>query len=346
MKELLETLIAGHDLTEGQAAELMRALADPTTHPAQAGAVLTALRVKGEVAAEIRGFAQAMRALAIAPEVPVADEAVDIVGTGGDGSGSLNLSTGAAILTAACGRTVIKHGNRSVSSLCGSADVLERLGYEFPNNPASVREDVAKHGFAFLFAPAFHPAMKAIAPVRRSLGVRTVFNLLGPLTNPAAPGYAIIGAPSPEIARLLAEAVSDMPIRRAFVVHGAEGWDEATPVGPFLRFDVRGGRVAEETVDATQFGLERCSASDLVGGTVDINAERLARALGGEPGPVLDTLALGAGLALEVAGHVNDLRTGIETARQVAIDGLATNLLKGLRGEIGVAAPQLRVRHA
>jgi len=347
MKAALETLIAGNDLTESEAGEVMRSLADAATYPAVAGALLAALRTKGETPAEIRGFAQAMRSLAIAPSIPGSSQAVDIVGTGGDGSGSLNLSTGAALLTAACGRLVLKHGNRSVSSLCGSADVLEKLGYDLPPDAEAARRDAERFGFTFLFAPHFHPAMKAVASVRRTLGVRTVFNLLGPLTNPAAPGYAVVGAPSPEIAQMLAEALTEMPVRRAFVVHGAEGWDEATPVGPFLRFDVREGRVDLETINPEDHGVSLCQAVDLVGGTADVNANRLADALAGEPGPALDALALGAGLALEVTGHTETLAEGVSLARRTAEQGRATSLLRALRASsCDTVAVERKAKHA
>ena len=200
----LEHLLAGSDLSEGDAGDLMRALADETMAPAMAAALLVALRVKGETAAEVRGFATAMRGLARQFELPPGLAAADIVGTGGDGSGSLNLSTGAALLAAACGLPVIKHGNRSVSSKSGSADVLEALGITLPADPAAARALLDATSFTFLFAPNFHPAMRAIAPVRRALGVRTVFNILGPLTNPAAPPFAMIGAfdlPTAQVSR-------------------------------------------------------------------------------------------------------------------------------------------------
>ena len=201
-----------------------------------AGAILAAIRSKGVVAQELRGFARAMRKLARRPNIPEKLRAIDIVGTGGDASGSLNISTGTALLTAACGVPVVKHGNRSVSSRAGSADVLEALGLKLPLDEQGAAACLKATNFTFLFAPYYHPAMKAIAPVRAALGVRTVFNILGPLSNPAQPPLHVLGAFSLDVARLMADTLSGLDIERAFVIHGAEGWDEPTPIGPFTLF--------------------------------------------------------------------------------------------------------------
>jgi anthranilate phosphoribosyltransferase len=330
VKALLEKLLDGGDLTEAEASELLVTLTGATLPEAITGAILAALRAKGETSEEIRGFAKAMRRLAVRPGLLGAEAAVDVVGTGGDGSGSLNLSTGAALLAAACGLPVVKHGNRAQSSRSGSADVLEALGYALPIDADQARESFEKTGFTFLFAPAFHPAMKALAPIRRALGVRTVFNLLGPLTNPAEPRFALIGAFSPSTAGLLAETLAGLPIERAFVIHGDPGWDEATPVGPFLLYDVRPGRIVRAKRDPADFGLARCAAEDLLGGEAHENARHLRRALAGENGPHLDALVLGAGLALEVAGGVATLADGIERAREAVASGAAIQLVERL----------------
>ena len=210
------------------------------------GAILSALRVRGVTADEVRGFARAMRSLARRPEIVAGTPVADVVGTGGDGSQSLNLSTGAALLAAASGIRIAKHGNRSVSSRCGSADVLEALGFALPSDEAAAIQCLDRTGFTFLFAPHYHPAMKAVAPVRAALGVRTVFNLLGPLANPAGVPHAVIGAWSLDVARLMAETLRGMEIERMFVVHGDGGWDEPTPAAPFTLFDVRPGIVRQE----------------------------------------------------------------------------------------------------
>jgi len=330
--QALEQVLRHEDLTEATAGLVMTALTDPAVPQALSAALLTALRAKGETADEVRGFAVAMRALALKPDIPQAQQAVDIVGTGGDGSGSLNLSTGAAILTAACGQTVVKHGNRSVSSRSGSADVLEALGMVLPADGAAVREMLSRSGFTFLFAPHFHPAMKAVAPVRRAMGIRTVFNLLGPLTNPAEPSFGIIGAFSLETARLMAHTLAGMPITRVFVVHGEPGWDEATPVGPFRQFDVRPGQVTETTRDPAEAGIARCRPEDLIGGDADENATALRRALGGDKGPHREALVLGAGLALEVSGTAASLADGVTMAQQAIDNGSARTQLALLAG--------------
>jgi anthranilate phosphoribosyltransferase len=337
MKRLLERLLTGENLSEPEAADLLVALTDAALPAATSGAILAALRAKGETPDEIRGFATAMRGLALRPHTGQAGASVDVVGTGGDGSGSLNLSTGAALLTAACGRPVIKHGNRSVSSRSGSADVLEALGYVLPPDEKAAGQCLDRCGFTFLFAPYFHPAMKALAPVRRALGVRTVFNMLGPLTNPAETRFGVIGAFSPEAARLMADTLSGLPIERVFVVHGAPGWDEATPVGPFMLFDVRPGRVTRYDRDAQDHGVPRCAAMDLAGGDAVINARRLEDALGGERGAHRDALVLGAGLALEVSGQDATWALGMERAGAAIDDGSARRLIERLLTESSAA---------
>jgi anthranilate phosphoribosyltransferase len=261
--------------------------------------------------------------------LPVADS----VGTGGDGSGSFNLSTGAALLAAACGVPIVKHGNRSVSSRCGSADVLEALGIKLPADP-QVAENCLNHtNFSYLFAQTFHPAMKAIAPVRAAMGVRTVFNILGPLTNPAMPPYALIGAYSLPLAKLMAECLSGMPhIKRVFVVHGEPGWDEATPVGRFDLFDVSPGRVHQEQRDPRDAGIARCKPADLQGGDAAVNAQAIEDVLNRiDRGPHRDALVLGAGLLLEVTGKVPRLSEGVRVAGHALDDGEGARFLKQLR---------------
>jgi anthranilate phosphoribosyltransferase len=332
LSAVLERLLAGEDLAAAEASRLLETLCLENLDPAIAGALLAALRAKGETAEEIRGFAAAMRGLARRPHVPEGGAFLDVVGTGGDASGSLNLSTGAALLAAACGVPVVKHGNRSVSSLSGSADMLEALGMRLPLEERHAGDCLEATGFTFLFAPHYHPAMKALAPVRRALGVRTVFNLLGPLTNPAAPPYLVLGAFSPAAAELLANAAArDPTVIRAFVVHGAPGWDEATPVGPFLLYDVRKGEVRREERDPAELGIERCAAEDLAGGDARHNADRLRAVFRGEEtGGHADALVLGAALALEVTGQAADASEAVAEARAALRDGRATGLLERL----------------
>ena len=331
VRELLERLLEGRDLTQAEAEQLLRSLTDPETPAAVSGAVLAALRAKGAVADEVRGFAEAMRALARRPDIPSSVRAIDIVGTGGDRSGSLNISTGTALLTAACGQPVVKHGNRSVSSRAGSADVLEALGLPMPLDERSVGECLAASGFTFLFAPHYHPATRAVAAVRAALGVRTVFNILGPLTNPAQPPLRMIGAFSADIAALMADTLAGMAVERAFVIHGAEGWDEPTPVGPFTVLDVRPGRVVRETRTPEDYGLRRCEARALTGGDARHNAEALRAVLSDEDhGPHRDCLLLGAALALEIAGLAAGPREAIERAAHAIDSGAAAGVLQAL----------------
>jgi len=328
----LEHLLARIDLSEADAGALLRTLTDENLSPALTAALLVALRAKGETAAEVRGFATAMRGLARRFDLPPGLPAADIVGTGGDGSGSLNLSTGAALLAAACGLPIVKHGNRSISSKSGSADVLEALGIRLPVDPDSARALLDATNFTFLFAPNFHPAMKAIAPVRRALGVRTVFNILGPLTNPATPPFALIGAFDLPTARLMADTLAGMPIQRCFVVHGEPGWDEATPVGPFVVFDVRPGSVRRQKRDGAHYGIPRCTPEDLAGGDAVTNARAIEAVLTGrDEGPHRDALVLGAGLALDLTGRARGLRRGIDLARRTLASGGGTALLARLR---------------
>ena len=330
-RELLALLFAQRHLSEAQAEELLAHLTDPELPGAVGGALLAALATKGAVADEVRGFARAMRRLARRPDIPEGLRAIDVVGTGGDASGSLNISTGTALLTAACGLPVVKHGNRSVSSRCGSADVLEALGLKVPLDAAEAAACLAATRFTFLFAPHYHPATRAIAPVRAALGVRTVFNILGPLVNPAQPPLHLVGAYSLEVARLIAETFQGLPIERTFVVHGAEGWDEPTPLGPFTLFDVRPGSVTVSVRSPQDYGLAACRGGDLAGGDAAHNARALAAVLRGEDrGAHRDCLLLGTALALEVAGETRAPREGIARAAAAIDSGAARALLARL----------------
>jgi len=313
---LLDQLLDGKSLTEAQANSLMHELAEGDMAPALAGALLAGLRAKGETADEIRGFATAMRDLALHPKIPEGTPTVDTVGTGGDGSGSLNLSTGTGLLAAACGARVVKHGNRSVSSRSGSADMLECLGVPLPLHEEQAVECLNA----------------TMVPVRGALSVRTVFNMLGPLTNPAAPPFQLIGAWSHAAAELMANALAGMPIERAFVVHGKPGWDEATPVGEFALFDVASGKVTETERSPEDYGLERCAAEDLAGGDAEHNARELIRVFKGEDkGAHRDALLLGTSLVLEVQGMARDAQHGVELAAQAIDNGDAAAFLDRLR---------------
>jgi anthranilate phosphoribosyltransferase len=343
-RQILEQLLERQNLSEAQASALLGLLTDPEMAPPLAGAILAALRVKGVTAAEVRGFAGAMRARARKLNLPDAPDAIDIVGTGGDASGSLNLSTGAALLTAACGMPVIKHGNRSISSRSGSADFIERLGLPLPLDADAAVRCFNETGFTFLFAPFFHPAMRNVAPIRTALGVRTIFNLLGPLTNPAAPRFQLLGAYDAATAELMANTVAGMEIARAWVVHGAGGWDEATPIGPFVAFDVARGRVERREIDPQEFGLAPCLAADLAGGDAAVYVAAFCDVVAGrDRGPHLAALALQTGLALHIAGRAASIAAGIAAARDAVQSGRAQAWLERFREVARDLLPSVQV---
>ena len=334
LEDFLAMLLDGKDLSEDQSEAIMTAMTEGEVESALAGALLVALRMKGESAEEVRGFANGMRKAAKEVELENSSELVDIVGTGGDGSHSFNISTGAALLSAACGLKVAKHGNRSVSSKSGSADLLEFLGYRFPTDADGVRAQMSMNGFSFLFAPNFHPAMKHIAPIRKALKIRTVFNILGPLTNPAKPSFYLLGAFSSEMASLMASSLSGMEMNRAFVVHGLNGWDEPTPASKFELFDVSKDSISHKIIDPSELGMDKCKEEDLKGGTSQVNAKALLKVFeGNDNGAHEDALILNAALSLQVAGQATDLIEGIEIARQTILSGKAKDFLSSLTND-------------
>lgn len=331
LRETLEILLRRTDLSAQGAERMLFALANPAGSSTLKAAVLAALRSKGESPGELAGLARAMLALARGPVPFEGDVLVDTCGTGGDGSNSFNLSTAAALLVAALGVPVAKHGNRSVSSLCGSADLLEELGVGFAAGPEEAGRALATDGFAFLFAPAFHPAAAAIASVRRELKIRTVFNVLGPLVNPARPTHQLVGAGDLAMARSMAAALHELDVERAFVVHGAGGWDEATPVGAFQVLDVTATGVHERTYEPAAFGVETCSPDALVGAGPAENALLLHEVFAGRPGPLRDAVLLNAALVLLLTRRASEPRAAAELAATALDDGRATAQLARLR---------------
>lgn len=328
MKHLIGKILSAEPLTEAEAGELISELTSEDLDPAAAAAALAGMRTRGETADELRAFARGLQEIAVRPEIDDVSRAVDVVGTGGDSSGSLNLSTGAALLAAAAGAQIIKHGNRSVSSQSGSFDVLGALGLDVPWDPEQSGRVFAETGFTYLFAPMFHPSMKSVAPVRQSMGARTIFNLVGPLANPARTPFLVVGAFSEESARMMAETLAGMDITRAFVVHGEPGWDEPTPVGPYLLLDVSPGHVAETREDPLDAGIARCTPRDLIGGDPAHNADAIRRVFDGEEGPHRDALVLGASLALRVTGATAEV--ALQRARAALDQGTAQGLLDRL----------------
>ncbi len=331
LRNTLEQLLEHRSLTEADASRLLLALTDETIAPAMAGAMLAALRSKGVTPDEVRGFAKAMRGLAKRPVISSGAPLVDIVGTGGDSSGSFNLSTGAGLLLAALGLRVVKHGNRAVSSRSGSADTLEQLGMKLPLEEQAAGRCLDACGFTFLFAPYYHSATKAVAPIRQALGVRTVFNILGPLCNPAEPPFHLIGAFNVETAKLMAETLAGLPIERAYVVHGEPGWDEATPCGVFECFDVRPGSVTQRTRDPVEFGISRCAPAELQGGDAAYNAQQLRAVFAGQDhGAHRQAILLNAALVLELTGRATSSMEAVQQAAAAIDDGRATDVLNSL----------------
>ena len=329
LQEALARLLDGADLTRAETRGAMDAIMEGDATPAQIGAFLVALRIKGETAEEIAGCAEALREHVV-PVRAERGDLVDTAGTGGDGARTVNISTAAALAAAAAGAGVAKHGNRAVSSACGSADVLEALGFRLELSPDRIAASIDELGFGFMFAPLHHPAMRNAAAVRRELGTRTVFNVLGPLTNPAGARSQVLGVYSPELVRTLAEVLVQLDCRHAFVVHGAGGLDELSPAGPNLVCEVVNGSVREREIDPAELGVPRCSPADLRGGSPAENAAIVRRVLAGGDGPVRSAVLLNAAGAIAAAGHADDLRSGLEYAREAIDSGAAAARLESL----------------
>jgi anthranilate phosphoribosyltransferase len=327
---VLQQLLDGRSLDRAQAREVMDGIMRGDATPAQIGGFLVALRLKGETADELAGFAEAMRAHVV-PVRPARTDLVDTAGTGGDGAHTLNISTAAALLAAAAGAAVAKHGNRAVSSSSGSADVLEALGFSLELEPERIARSIDELGFGFMFAPTHHPAMRHAAPVRRELATRTVFNVLGPLTNPAGARAQVVGVYAPELVRTLAEVLARLGARRAFVVHGAAGIDELSPAGPNLVGEVVDGDVRERSIDPLELGIRRCDPSELVGGSPADNAARIRAIFGGaDNGGAKDAILLNAAGAIAAGGHAADLHEGLGYAREALESGAAAERLEQL----------------
>ncbi len=326
--EELRKVLEGKGLGEEEAYRLMQAVMAGRLTPAQMAGMLIGLKVRGEREEEIAGFARAMREAARPVELGGL-EALDIVGTGGDGKGTINLSTASAFVAAAAGIPVAKHGNRAASSKSGSADVLEALGVRIELEPEAVARLVREVGIGFLFARSFHPAMRHVAPVRSELGVRTVFNLLGPLTNPARPAYFLLGVFDPALLEPMARALSALGVKRALVVHG-EGADELV-LGENEVLELSGGGIRRYHLHVRELGLEPAPIEALKGGTPEENAEVLRRILAGEEtGPKADAVALNAGAAIYAAGRAESLRAGVERARALLSEGAPARVLERL----------------
>jgi anthranilate phosphoribosyltransferase len=329
VQQALARLLDGHGLSREEARAVMNEIMVGEATPAQIGGFLVALRLKGETADEIAGCAEAMREHVLQVR-PKRDDLVDTAGTGGDAARTINISTAAALVAAAAGAGVAKHGNRAVSSASGSADVLEALGFRLELPPAEIERSIDQLGFGFLFAPTHHPAMRHAAPVRQELAARTVFNVLGPLTNPAGARAQVLGVYAPSLVRTIAEVLAQLGSRRAFVVHGAGGIDELSPAGPNLVCEVVDGEVREREIDPLELGVPRCDPADLRGGSPHDNAEAIRAVFRGENGGKRSAILLNAAGAVAAAGHAADLREGLEVARQALDSGAALERLDAL----------------
>ena len=325
----LSQLLDGRDLTRDEARTVMEDVMSGEATPAQIGAFLIALRMKGETPDEIAGCALAMRSHVLAV-LPDRNDLVDTCGTGGDGAGTFNISTAAALVAAASGAGVAKHGNRAVSSKCGSADVLESLGLNLELAPDQIARSIDELGFGFLFAPSHHPTMHHAAPVRKELSTHTVFNVLGPLTNPAGAKAQVVGVYSPDLVPTIALVLGQLGVRRAFVVHGAGGIDELSPAGPNRVCEVVDGDLRELEVDPADFGIARASTAELAGGSPAENAATIRSILSGSKGPKTDAVLLNAAAVLAASDHAEDFGEGIAIARQTLDSGAAAERLEQL----------------
>ena len=329
--DYLHRTIASESLSVADARAAMLAILAGDATTAQIAAFLVALRMKGETAEELTGFAMAMRERSHRVDVaPNGEPLLDTCGTGGDGAATFNISTVAAFVIAGAGVRVAKHGNRSISSLCGSADVLQALGVNVAATPEAAARAIGEIGIGFLFAPAHHPAMKHAQQARIELKMRTVFNLLGPLTNPAGADRQLVGAPTLAAARLMAAALAALGTTRAFVVHGADGLDEVTTTGPTSVFEVAGGSVTEQQWTPAQFGLPQGAREELVGGGVERNRDIARAVLAGERGPQRDIVLINAAAALMVAGKAGTPADAVRLAAEAIDSGRATEKLAAL----------------
>jgi anthranilate phosphoribosyltransferase len=328
IREAIDIVVSGHSLNREQATEVMQEIMEGEATPAQLGAFLTGLRLKGESTEEIAGMAAVMRdkALRVNAEGPL----LDVVGTGGDGKNTFNISTASAFVAAACGVKVAKHGNRAASSSCGAADVLEALGVKIEQTPEGVEQCIEQAGIGFMLAQAFHPSMRYAGPVRREIGIRTVFNILGPLTNPARAQCMLLGVAYPQLGEFMAEALQLLDIQHALVVHGEDGMDEITLSGISTVWEVQRGQVSNWTIDVADTGLDRATADDLKGGAAEENAATMRRLFQGEGGPIRDAVLLNSGAALVAGDKASSLIEGIAMAAQAIDNGDALARVEAL----------------
>ena len=321
IRESIDTVVSGRSLTMEEASSVMREIMEGEATPAQLGAFLTALALKGETTQEIAGMARVMRDMALRVEVD--GELVDTVGTGGDGKNTFNISTATAFVAAGAGLKVAKHGNRAASGSCGSADVLEALGVQIELSPVAVAQCINEVGVGFMFAPAFHPAMRHAGPVRREIGIRTVFNILGPLTNPAGAQTQLLGVAFPELGGIMAEVLGLLGSHHAMIVHGAGGLDEISLSGDTSVWEVRRGQVEEWTIRGEDTGLPETPIEAIRGGSKEENAATMLRLFQGEQGAVRDMVLLNSAGVLMVGDKAETIRQGVEMSAGIIDSGAA-----------------------
>ncbi len=341
LREYLEKILMRTDLTAHEMNRAMEVIMEGKVSDAQMASFLTGLRAKGETVVEIAAAARVMREKALPVKI-AHGPLLEIVGTGGDGTGTFNISTATALVVAAAGLKVAKHGNRSVSSQCGSADVLESLGIPLLSNPVHVAESVERTGFGFIFAPYFHKAMRNVAPVRKALGLRTIFNILGPLTNPARPDHQLMGVFSPELVRPMAEVLGKLGLKRALVVHGHGGMDELSLSGPNRVSFLKDGVVKDLEISPYEAGLPLAKTGYARGGTAEENCRIIERIFEGEKGPRRNVVVFNAAASFVTAGRVDSLKTGARLAEEIIDKGLAAAKIRevaafGRSREEGVA---------
>jgi anthranilate phosphoribosyltransferase len=336
LKLLMQKVATGASLTEDEIADAFETMMSGVASPVQMASFLMALRVRGETIPEITGASRLMRARMLPVEAP--PDAVDIVGTGGDGHNTFNVSTCAAIVAAAAGVPIAKHGNRAVSSLSGASDVLAALGVKIDLQPVAITRSIAKSGVGFMWAPLHHPAMKAWAPARAELGVRTILNLLGPLANPAGVKRQVVGVFNAAWTEPIAEVLNNLGSVHAWVVHGSDGLDEITTTGPTRVTELKDGKIHTFEVRPSDAGLPPATLEDLKGGDATVNAAAIRELLGGEQGAFRDIVVLNAGAALLVGGKAANLREGAERAARAIDDGSAARALDQLVAATNEAA--------
>ena len=328
IREAIGAVVSGASLTQEEAVGVMEEIMSGEATPAQIGAYVTALRLKGETSEEIAGMAMVMRANGVKVEYP--EPLVDIVGTGGDSLNTFNISTASALVLAASGVKVAKHGARAASSVAGTADVLEACGVKLELTPDEVVRCIDEAGIGFMFAPAFHPAMRHAAAPRREIGIRTFFNILGPMTNPAGAQSLVVGVADPVFGERMAHAFGQLGCKHVLVVHGSDGADELTLTGPSQVWEMKDGEVTYYELNLEDVGLEPCAPEALKGSIAEENAETMVRVLGGELNSLHSVIALNAGAGMYVAGRVSSIKEGVETARKILSSKAALDTLKKL----------------